>query len=179
MSEPIPAEVALWQELGKYLKTETEISAPEAIQDPRYGAPKKVEVVRLNVRFTNTAYCEPDLPWIVFTGVGLSIVEPPPGQRRGAKWEKYDVKIETPQHTQPRRTDARHLRGGWGREGKEWEDLTPDESAHGIALFPGDSAAIELTIPKEDLRESDFRIHGSVSRRHFFHCDRALAIPQA
>ena len=178
MSEPIPTEVVLWQQLGKHLKTEVEVSGPEAIQDLRYGAIKLIEVIRLKVRFSNTAPDAPDLPRIVFTGVGLSIVPlpgPPENWTSGLEWRSYNVKMEKP----ARRVQSRTAVGIFPPEAKPWEDLTADESAHGIALFPGDSATLELTIPVDDIRKSELHVQGSVSRRQFFHYDQIVKIPQA
>jgi hypothetical protein len=46
-----------------------------------------------------------------------------------------------------------------------------------MALFPGESATLEVAIPVDDIQKHEFRIMGSVSRRHFFHYDRIVRIP--
>jgi hypothetical protein len=182
MPEPLPAEVVLWQQLGRHLKTEVEVSKPETVSDYRYSK-KQIEVIHFKVRFSNTAPDEPDWPKIVFTGVGLAMV---PLSSRDAhpfprKWEKFDVKIEKPD----RRLQSHGIFGvqGTGFRGTTvaipWEDLTTDESKHGIALFPGDSATLELTIPVDDISKYELHVEGGVSRRHFFHYDRIVRIPQA
>jgi hypothetical protein len=189
MSEPMPAEVVLWQQMGKYLKTETEVSKPEVI--PCYPIPKRgrpTEVVHVKVRFSNMAPDEPDLPKIVFTGVGLGIVrlpDPHPGPKSRLSstrepeswWARFGWKVEQPASKQQSRT-VLGASGGGGEDPGRWVDLTRDESAHGIALFPGDSATLELTIPVEDISKYEFHVQGSISRRHFFHYDQIVNIPQ-
>lgn len=176
MSELSPAEVVLWQKLGKHLKTETEVSKPEIISDGRYRG-RQTEVLHLKVRFSNTALDEPDFPKIVFTGVGLGIVSLHSRSSTAPKWAKYGVKMEKSARTLQSRTIVGAVGSGF-TEARRWEDLTDDESRGGIALFPGDSATLELTIPLDDIREYELHVEGSVSRRHFFHYDRIVRIPQ-
>jgi hypothetical protein len=177
MSEPIPAEVVLWRQLGKYLKTETEVSEPETISYPRRND-RPTEVIHLKVRFSNTAVDEADGPRTVFTGVGLGIVKLDSMAPYPPKWTIQDVKIEKPNQRGQSHIVVGARPDGWSYQ-RQWADLTQDESEHGIALFPGESATLELTIPVRDIPKYELHIQGSVSRRHFFHYDRALRIMQA
>jgi hypothetical protein len=122
MSEAIAAEVVLWQHLGKYLKTEVEVGKPELVPEVRIHG-RSTECIRLKVRFSNTAPDEPDMPKVVFTGVGTGIVSP-------------------------------------GRE----------------STAPPTWATALVT---EDIPKYEMHIQGSVSRRHFFHYDRVLAVLKA
>jgi len=184
MSEPIPAEVALWQQLGKYLKTETEVSEPETVSFPAHANParkKPHEVVHFRVRFSNTAPDDPEWPKIVFTGLGLGVVPlPDPDARhrfstREPDWAVHHSWVERPERRHESRTVVGASGGGIGGP-KRWEDLTPDESEHGMALFPGESATLEVTIPVDDIPKYEFYVQGGVSRRHFFHYDRVVSI---
>lgn len=187
MPETTPTLVAIWRELGEYLNTETEVGETETVSFPAHADPARKrphEVVHFRVRFSNTAPDWSDMPRIVFTGLGLGVV---PTHDRDARhrfstrepdWAVRHSWVERPKRTLQSRTVVGASGGGIGGP-KRWEDLTHDESEHGMALFPGESATLELTIPVDDIPDYEFHVQGSVSRRHFFHYDRSVSIKQA
>jgi hypothetical protein len=183
MSEPSSAEVVLWQQLGKYLKTEMEVSKPEIISYPAHANPARKsphEVIHFKVRFSNTAPDRPDCPRVVLTGLGLGILclhKPRAslsfhGPTDEPDWAAHGSWVERPEHN-------RQSYPVVGASRKRWDEVTADESAQGMALFPGESATLEVVIPVDDIQKHEFHIMGSVSRRHFFHYDRIVRIPPA
>ena len=184
MSEQLPTAVTLWQELRKYLKVETEISKPKMVincipqTNHQYtkSEPHKtqIEVVHIKVTFNNTAPCDLNWPRVVFTGVGLGITRLSEGVLEKPRWADYPALIIQKPYSGG--VNGHPLFGATSYNG--FPELTEDENNHGIALFPGDSATIELTIPTVDIPNYELYIEGSVSRRHLLHYQEKLEILQ-
>lgn len=186
MSEQLPAAVILWQEFRKYLKVETKTSEPEIVRNviPQTyheytssippGLP--VEVVHIKITLSNTAPYQPNWPRIVFIGVGIWI-NPLTEDIPKIPWyaDYSNLRIRKPS------LDGRcsHPPLLVEPSSRGFPELTEDEGRRGIALFPGHSATIELTMPTIDIPKYEFNIAGSVSKRHFFHYQEKLEIFQS
>ena len=169
MQDHIPTAVILWQELGKYLKTEWEVTKPETATTGYYakrGSDEAEEIVNLKVTFFNTAPERPDWPRIVFTGVGVGLKT----SFKHPRWTKDPI-IEQPNHS-----GKDYIIIGSGASDRVFKELTAPESQYGIALFPGDSATLELTMPANEFNPSHLYIEANISKRHFFHYRHNLDI---
>jgi hypothetical protein len=169
MPEQLPSAVTLWQEFRKYLQYEIEIGKPEIASKGYYAtqyARHPVEVVNLKVIFKNIAPEEPDWPRIVFIGLGIGV-----SSTRRPYWIRHAWKVKQPAHD-----DNHTIIGSYTY--RRFFDLTDEEKSYGIALFPGDSATLEVLIPINDIHNYELCIEGSVSLRHFFHYQEKLDIVQ-
>lgn len=142
----------------------------------------------IEVEINNTAPIEPAWPKIVFTGVGISLAETNAEQRsiRHDKIRKRrsevtanrdDKLVETPWQNDSKRQDL--LKTHFNRlDSGDFPDITPDENSHGDALFPGQSVIYEIDITNELLPYLQFKVEGTVSRRHLFHYVETFTMPE-
>ena len=164
-----------YQLLQGYLNTRIELTGTEL-------APV------IEVEIKNTAPFDPVWPKIVFTGVGLSLAETsaePRGlrhnnirKRRGEiTAAKDDKMVETPWQHDSKRQDL--LKTHYNRlDSSDFPDLTPDENSHGEVLFPGQSVIYEIDVTNELLPYLQFKVEGTVSRRHLYHCVETFTMPE-
>jgi hypothetical protein len=172
-----------YRQFQSYLKTQMELSSFESARKEtgRQQALTKVKVV-----VSNTAPAVPDGPKIVFTGVGLTVIllgEP------GNTWPpRVIVRREEPDETPasqgpPWQQDDKFkglIQTRYQRvHGRGFPDATPDEMTHGEVLFPGQSVVFEMDVPSQVIAYLQFQVDGTVSRRHLFHHQETLVMPEA
>ena len=146
--------------IHKYLQYEVEIGKPQVASRGYYAKQygrHAAEVVNLKVIFKNTAPAELDWPRIVFIGVGIGVIS-----SRKPYWVRHAWRVKKPTHD-----DNHTIIGSYTY--RLYYDLTDEEKGQGIALFPGDSATLEVLIPVSDVTNYELCIEGTVSQRHFFH----------
>jgi transcriptional regulator with XRE-family HTH domain len=141
----------------------------------------------IKVEITNTAPEGPDLPKIVFMGVGLSISNIggssqnfanrlKPRTTRPTKAEEIEANV-TPWENDSKRKGL--LNSPYQRlDNKTFPDFTPNEREQGEILFPGDSIIYEIDVPRDLLPYLQFRVEGNVSRRYLFHCEETFEMPE-
>jgi len=178
---------SLLQSLGDYLKADIEVShgmIERKVRRQERREPFQVEGHKIKVTVTNTAPTEPRWPAVVFTGIGLGIKY---GKRRDENFwgnpgtERYENHIKIDLTNAPQYGTAPFQRiGGLRIDNNSFPDMTPGESKHGHYLFPGQSIIYEVNLSLKEcpeLNDMNLWVEGTVSRRHLFHCIKALAIP--
>lgn len=167
--------LSFYQLLRSYLNTQIELIGTEV-------AP----VIKVEIH--NTAPVTPDWPKIVFTGVGLSLAHtgrdtqaflPSRLKTRISRKseEKSNEIAESPWQHDSKREDL--LKITYGRiDHKEFPDITSDEGQHGEVLFPGQSVVYEIDVTTDLLPYIQFKVEGTVSRRHLFHCQETFIMPE-
>lgn len=142
----------------------------------------------ISIEICNTAPSTQDWPKIVFTGVGLSLAHTGgdtqallPSRlkiRTSRKSEEKSNEIaETPWQHDSKREGL--LKITYARvDHKEFPDITSDEGQHGEVLFPGQSIVYEMDVTSELLPYLQFKVEGTVSRRHLLHCEETFAMPE-
>ncbi|MBI2836529.1 MAG: helix-turn-helix transcriptional regulator [Chloroflexi bacterium] len=172
-SDQLADIVAFLQSFRNYLNTHINLIGSEL-------AP----VIRIEV--SNTAPVTQSWPKIVFTGVGLSLANtadrggllPRPRMPANRKPEdKTDQTTATPWQSDSKRESFLKI-AYFRTDQKEFPNITSDEAQHGEVLFPGQSVIYEMDITPEILPYLQFRIEGTVSRRHLFHCEETFVMPQ-
>jgi len=150
---------------------------------------ERPSVLRIQIR--NTAPVSPDWPKIVFTGVRVSLAHTGGASlqtgdlktrtSRGSKEEEPAAAATPWQHDEKLKSLLRINYVPINREGSsaDFPDLTPNERNHGEALFPGEFVIFEVDIKPEHLPHVQFRVEGTVSRRHLFHCEEVFSMPEA
>ncbi|MFH0914091.1 MAG: hypothetical protein V1849_02230, partial [Chloroflexota bacterium] len=170
-------------------KTQMELSSSESAQQEtgRQQAITKVKVI-----VSNTAPEEPNWPKIVFMGVGLSVARLgdtstiSPHQLRSREVRPDETpELELPPWWQDdkfkRFSEIRYNRilgQDFRIVGQDFPDATSDERAHGEVLFPGQSVIFEMDVPPQEIPYLQFRVDGTVSRRHLFHYQETLVMPE-
>jgi hypothetical protein len=154
-----------------YLKTEVTINPGEVEQKAhaRVIGTKPGYIVIIKV--SNTAPVETSWPMIVFTGVSLIIG----GNDSPQGWEnhhhfKMDTSKAYPQDNLSGLTAL--LNKNKPLRGDQIPILTSNESSNGYSLFPGQSIVYEVGITgenKPNLKDLNYWLQGSLSRRHLFH----------
>jgi len=141
----------------------------------------------IKVEISNSAPEGPDLPKIVFMGVGLSLVN------IGGSTENFASRLK-PRIT--RRTKADEIKANatpWENDSKRkgllntpyqrldnnpFPDLMPNEREQGEILFPGDSIIYEIDVPRDLLPYLQFRVEGNISRRYLFRFEEIFEMPE-
>ncbi|MBI2935119.1 MAG: hypothetical protein HYY29_06075 [Chloroflexi bacterium] len=165
-----------------YLKTQIELSSFESTSKE---TARRQTFTKVKVTVSNASPTSLEWPRIVFTGVGLSVgslgeagnisphqmsvhaVNPdgPPGMQR-LPWEQDD-KFKGLLQTRFRRI-----------HGQDFPDVTPDETSRGEVLFPGQAIIFEMDVAPELVPFLQFRVEGTISRRHLFHHQEILVMPE-
>ena len=148
----------------------------------------------IKVEISNTAPDNPDWPKIVFMGVGLSLahtggdtqallpsrlrtrISRKPEEKAhpltATPWQN-DSKIQRLLEITYKRTEQQTTMSG-----QPFPDITSDERKYGEVLFPGQSITYEIDVTPEVLPYLQFRVEGTVSRRHLFHCEETFSMPE-
>ncbi len=167
-----------------YLNTRMDISSIEATQKE---AGRQQTLSKVKVIVSNNAPAVPDCPRIVFMGVGLSVtyLGEASGNPSPSQWRIHRLEPEktTGLEGLPWQGDDKFKRL-WERpynriNGQDFPEATPDERAHGEVLFPGQSIIFEVDVLPQVVPCLQFRVEGTVSRRHLFHHQETLVMPEA
>ena len=173
--DPIEA-IKLVSALKGYLKTQIEDIG--TVTDPV-----------MKVTITNTAPDNPEIPKIVFTGVGLSIAtmsknSPDLAHRlrpRITKIPKEQIKQtnldEAPWNNDTKRKDLLKI-SYYRLDRKEFPEFTSAEREQGEMLFPGDLLIYEIDVSREQLPFLSLRTEGNVSRRYLYRCEEIFEMPE-
>ncbi len=169
-----------YRQLQSYLKTQMEIGGSESAQ----SGTGQQQATKVKITVSNTAPDSPDWPKIVFMGVGLSVanfggywnISPPFPSRVSRPDETPELEGPPWQHDEK----FKNLLAIRYRSivGQDFPDATPDERTHGEALFPGQSVVYEMDVPSQEIPYLQFRVEGTVSRRHLFHYQETLVMPE-
>lgn len=166
--------------LQDYLKANVEFLPVDKIT-----MPDEPQVTKVKITVTNTAPTDPS-PKIVFIGVGLGIAKMG-GDSGSVSPDQINFKInrnETPEddglfgqneHTVQFMPKVSYMR----MNGVDIPDITEDEKNSGEVLFPGEFIIFEMDIPNSDLPYYQFRLDGTVSRRHLFRHETELPVAEA
>ncbi len=171
MSNDSFATVALWEDLQGYMVTKMELGAPEVVTDNN----RQYEACKVIVTVSNTAPDDPDFPRIVFMGVGLSVADLKRGDRGDNVLPKWAKQVQRPGTgaPPPQGVGPKYLR----LFGGGFPEITSDENQHGDVLFPGQTVTYMVNVPTSDIPYFKFRVEGTVSRRHLFHYQHGLPMP--
>jgi hypothetical protein len=163
--------------LMNYLKTDVEINTGEIEQKQHLKVIGKKPGYIIEIKISNTAPIELRWPMVVFTGVNL-VNEPKLTGGTGVQaWMnhhhfKVDASKAYPQAQPSFLTESfsklQPLKIGC----PAFPILTSDEMAHGYALFPGQFIVYEIGVlgeNKPDIKDLNFWVEGSLSRRHLLH----------
>jgi hypothetical protein len=172
--QPIDS-LSFLQSLQIYLNTQIELIGPQLSP-----------IFKIEIR--NMAPEQPEWPKIVFTGVGLSLAhtgqDPQallPSRLKITMNRKPEEKAQAIAFT-PWQHDSKLeglLKIVYGRlDHKEFPDITSDERDHGEVLFPGQSLTYEINPTPEILPYLQFRVEGTISRRHLFHYQEMFFMPE-
>jgi len=170
-----------YSQLQSYLKTQMEICSSESAQS---GADKQ-PTNKVKIKVSNTAPDVLDRPKVVFMGVGLSVAGL--DNTRTISPRKVIISEVRPDETPelqgpPWQHDAKFkelLQIRYHRIiGQDFPEATSDESTHGKVLFPGQSVIFEMDVPPQEIPNLQFRVDGTVSRRHLFHFQDKLVMPE-
>lgn len=174
----------LYRQFQSYLKTKMELGSFESTQKET-GRQQALTKVKISV--SNTASEEPNWPKIVFMGIGLSVaylgenisnISPHELTSREGKSEKI-LRLGGPPWQQDDQfrslTETRYNR----IVGQDFPDATSNEGIHGKMLFPGQSVTFEIDVPTQTIPYLQFRVEGTVSRRHLLHYQETLVMPEA
>ncbi|MDD5094747.1 MAG: helix-turn-helix transcriptional regulator [Dehalococcoidia bacterium] len=164
--------IGSYNSLRNYLTAQIELEGAE-------NAP----VVKVEIR--NTAPESPEWPKVVFTGVGLSLGYTAKNISLRGRDTKMTTKLPekapetatTPWVNSSKIQDLRRIT--YSRtDQKEFPRVTPDEQQHGEVLFPGECVVYELNVTTDILPYVQFKIEGTISRRHLLHCEEIFAMPE-
>ncbi len=154
------------QVLRSWLHSDITISQPETMNFAvgNRNRPFEGEGVTITIDVQNTAPESASGGNVVFTGVGLRIIDVK--VRSGSRNLTYGPN-KTLEHEN---TELRQQfgRGQW-TSSKPFPAITPDEQDHGDVLFPRESIVYEMKVTPEDLPYLDIKVEGTISRRHLFH----------
>ena len=171
-----PDIVEQLRDLGKYLKAEMEIRAPETLTS---STSRPREVVNVKITISNTFSGEPTGPRVVFLALRLKVDDTSNkhGSEQLPRWARDATRL----HTKPQ------PEGGDGRlrpmavvhepRGHPSPDATSAERDLGEALFPGESLTCEMYVPPADLLASRFHVEWDISRRHLLHYQTPVPLP--
>jgi hypothetical protein len=171
-----------YRQLRSYLKTQMELSSFEST--PKETG-RQQALAKVKVMVSNTAPALSDWPKVVFMGVGLSVMSL--GETRNTSSHRFAVrKVEA--------DEAQALPGTpWQQDdkfkglsqtryhrvhGQDFPDATPDERTHGEVLYPGQSVIFEMDVPPQVIPYLQFQVDATVSRRHLFHHQETLVMPE-
>lgn len=146
-------------ELHSYLHSEMSIGEPDQ------------EKVAVTVLVRNDAPLRKDGGLVVFTGVGLHIIDGSEHADSHLRWTR-DIKLNRPSDQQNLRQS--YQKGAWVT-GEQFTAVTPNEQTFGQTLFPGESVVYEMQIPEKYLPYTEIKVEGTVSRRHLFHISRTMS----
>ena len=172
----------LYRQFRSYLKTQTELSSFESTQKE---TGRQQVLTKVKVMVSNRAPAVPDWPRIVFTGVGLTVILL--GEPENTWPPKVVIRREEPEETPasqgpPWQQDDKFkglIQTRYQRvNGRDFPDPTSDEMTHGEVLLPGQSVIFEMDIPPQVVPRLEFQVDGTVSRRHLFHHQETLVMPQ-
>lgn len=171
-----------YRQFQGYLKTQMELSKFEST---RKETGRQQTLTKVKIVVSNTAPAFPDWPKIVFMGIGLSVISL-------GETETISPRQLTSREVKPDETPA--LKGPpWQQDdkfkgllqirhhrvhGQDFPDVTSDERTHGEVLFPGQSVIFEMDVPPQEVPYLQFCVDGTVSRRHLFHCQETLVMPE-
>jgi len=140
----------------------------------------------VKVIVTNTAPESLGGPRVVFTGVGLSAASET-GLTRPLQASRIT-------HRMRKQTGAKPEEPPWYQDeeykrlsqmtydriiGQGFPDVTPAESGYGEVLFPSEWAVFESDVLSQEVHLLQFRVEGTVSRRHLAHYQQIIEVPEA
>jgi hypothetical protein len=119
----------------------------------------------------NDAQVSSDGGNVVFSGVGLRFID----SRRAVRGSNYwTSKIKKTRPSEQNASRQQYTEGIWSEGSDSFPVVTSDENSHGDILFPEESVRYEIRTLRDELPYLDFRVEGSVSRRHLFHVSRSI-----
>jgi hypothetical protein len=159
--------------LMNYLKTEVEVIPGEVERKEHLRVIGTVPGYIIKIKVSNTAPVGTTWPMIVFTGINL-VTDTSPGTQAWMNHHHFKVDaLKSYPQAQPSISSESFSRFQPLKLGSPaFPILTPDEMAHGYSLFPGQYVVYEIGRKGEDmpnLKELNFWVEGSLSRRHLFH----------
>jgi transcriptional regulator with XRE-family HTH domain len=167
--------LSFFQSFQRYLNTQIELIGTEL-------APA------LSIEIRNTAPSTPDWPKIVFTEVGLSLAHTG-GDRQALLTSRLKIRISRKSEEKPSDIAATPWQHDSKREGflkipyaridrQGAPAIRSYEAPHGGDLFPGQSIIYEMDVTSELLPYLQFKVEGTVSRRHLLHYEETFAMPE-
>lgn len=168
--------------LMNYLKTDVDIT-PGEVEEKAHGrvvSMKPGYIIKITV--SNTATIEQTWPMVVFTGVEL-VAKPTIGMGTGVQaWMnrnhyKVDISKAPQQERIPSIPESFWETQPLSLQSERFPIMTTDEGKHGYFLFPGQSIIFEYGIigtNKPNVKNLNFWVQGSLSRRHLFHSMRQV-----
>lgn len=131
----------------------------------------------VKIKIWNTAPADPDLPQVVFVGVGLSVSGVDLRQRdfkvtrsSGITAESATARLHTEKYYRLANREFRRL------DNKQFIEKTPDDDQQGEMLYPGQWIQYEINIPTEKAPYINFKVEGIVSPRHLFRGSKTLSV---
>ncbi len=160
------------QSFQRYLNTQIELIGTEL-------APT------VSIEIRNTAPSTPDWPKIVFTEVGLSLAHTG-GDEQALRPSRLKVRISRKAEEDPSDVAATP----WQHDSKRerflkiaYASIDHMQPSHyerqlGGELFPGQSIVYEMEVTSALLPYLQFKVGGTVSRRHLLHYEERFAMPE-
>lgn len=164
----------LLADLKGYLKSELEIGAPRVMQAT--GRRREYEAVNIKITVNNTVPDNNEWPKVVFLGVGVGIVN----HRYPTVYGRVHLEIKVDRSGSQTPQSHSERPAAYARTTKEaFPETTSDEKGFGDVLFPGQSIVYEFDISSQDIPYTEFRVEGTVSRRHLLHYEHILTPPDS
>jgi transcriptional regulator with XRE-family HTH domain len=145
----------------------------------------------IKVEINNSALVTSSWPQIVFTGVKLEIAH------TGGDTEIIrPFKLKTKKLQKSPEPAERNVVTPWQLDSKrqklltikynnvttigyeQFPYVTTDESRHGEVLFPGQSLIFEMDVTPESIPYLQFKVEGTISRRHLLHYVETFSMPE-
>jgi len=146
------------QELHAYLHSKMLISESEE------------DSIGITIGVRNDAPVHKDGGQVVFTGVGLHIID---GSEKADSHLRWTRNISLSRPTNLMGVRQSYQQGVWV-SGEQFTALTDNEQSFGETLFPGESVVYETKIPKDYLHYTEIKVEGTISQRHLFHISRTI-----
>lgn len=140
----------------------------------------------IKIEILNKAPSSPEWPKIVFTGVGVSLANTG-GDDRAFLPRRLNTRISRKSEEEPdeipmipwQHTKKELLKITYNRiDRNDFPDITRDEMQHGEVLFPGESVVYEMDVTMDSLPYIQFKVEGTVSRRHLLHFEETFVMPE-
>lgn len=126
--------------------------------------------IGITIGVRNDAPVHKDGGQVVFTGVGLHIIDSSEKADNHLRWT-MNISLSRPTNLMGVRQSYRQ--GVWVY-GEQFTALLGNEQAFGETLFPGESVVYETKIPKDYLQYTEIKVEGTISQRHLFHISRTM-----